>query len=80
MPPDESRRIHDEIEKRKAEIAALLNRAKKRRLSAEERNSMERIRSFLSLSDEAAGRGDMRQAEALSERALVLARELQNER
>ncbi len=40
------------------------------------RNPVERVFSFLKQSDEAEQRGDMRQADELAERALVLAREL----
>jgi hypothetical protein len=68
----------DAIEARKREIRDRLAQVSSRRkLSEQERNIVERVDSFLRLSDDAAKRGEMTQADALSERALVLARELQ---
>lgn len=78
VSPEEKRRLTEEIAARKREINDVLGQVSHRALSEEERSTVERIRSFVQLSDQAAGRGDMRQAEALSERALVLARELRN--
>ena len=49
-------------------------------LSDSDRGIVERVRSFVQLSDQAAARGEMRQADGLSERALVMARELRNAR
>ncbi len=80
VPPEEKRRMAEEIAARKREIESVLQQAAQRRLSEQDRGIVERIRSFLLLSDQAAARDDMRQAEALSERALVLARELRGAR
>ena len=43
-----------------------------------QRNTVERIRAFVKDSDEAEKRGDMREADALAERAVILMRELQS--
>jgi hypothetical protein len=80
VPAEEARRIMDEIQKRKSEITTLVNRAKGRRLSENEQDALERIPSLVAQTDEAVGRGDIRQADKLSELALTLARTLQNER
>lgn len=77
VPSIQVRRLQEEIESRKRAVKELVSRVP-RNPSAAERAVVERIQSFLLLSDQAAKRGDMAQASALSERALVLARELQN--
>ena len=78
--PEDFIRVLEEIAARKREIESILQQASQRQLSEDDRAIVERVRSFLQLSDQAAGREDMRQAEALSERALVLARELRRAR
>jgi hypothetical protein len=75
---EEKKRIQDAIGARRHEIDDLLTRAK-RHLTDHDKTLVERITSFLNLSAEAAQRGDFTQADALSERALILARELQVE-
>lgn len=80
VPPEEKRRLAEEIAVRKREIQDVLHQASRRRLSEQDRGVVERIRSFVQLSDQAAARDDIRQAEALTERALVLARELRGAR
>ena len=75
---DEQKRIKGAIEARRGEIAEKLNRAK-RRLSSHDQPLVDRINSFLAQCDQAEQRGDYSQADALSERALILARELQGE-
>ena len=80
VSPEEKRRITDEINNRKREIADILQQASRRNLTDGDRGIMDRVRSFLQLSDQAATRGDMRQADSLSDRAMVLARDLRNAR
>ena len=46
------------------------------RLSDSEKDSVDRIRSFVNLSRQAQERGDIQQASALADRALLLAKEL----
>lgn len=76
LPPEEVRRIQDTIAGRAREIHERLSQVRARPASPEE-SMVGRIRSLLGLSDEAAKRGDMTQADALSEKALVLARGLE---
>jgi hypothetical protein len=75
---DEQKRIQDAIEARKREIDDKLGRVK-RNLSSHDKSLVERINSFLAQCAQAEQRGDYSQADALSERALILARELQSE-
>jgi hypothetical protein len=77
---DEQKKIQNAMEARKREIAEKLARAKEaKRLSSHDQSLVERIQSFLAQCAQAEGRGDYSQADTLSERALVLARELQRE-
>jgi hypothetical protein len=80
LSPEEKRKLVEEINSRKREVNEILQQAARRNLSQADRVIVERVRSFLALSDQAAGRDDIRQADALSERAVVLARELRNGR
>jgi hypothetical protein len=75
---DEQKRIQATIEGRKREIADRLARAKGRS-SSREQSLVDRIKTFLAQCAQAEQRGDYSQADALSERALILARELQGE-
>ena len=76
VPAPEQKRLADSVEARKHEIRARLDQAQGRQLSAHERTLVSRIQSFVKLSDDAAARGDLRQADALAERAQILSREL----
>lgn len=80
LPDAERKRLQDAAATRKREIRKVLDQAAARRLNANERALISRIQSFLQLSDEAETRGDMRQADALAERAQVLIKELQSGR
>jgi hypothetical protein len=75
---EEQKKLQDAIDVRKREIGEKLNRAKGHP-SSHDQPLVERIRSFLTQCAEAEKRGDYAQADALSERALILARELQSE-
>jgi len=75
---EEQKKIQDAIDGRKREIDEKLNRAKGHP-SSHDQPLVERIHSFLTQCAEAEKRGDFAQANALSERALILARELQSE-
>ncbi len=55
----------------------MLEATQSRRLNRHQQQVVKSIESFLQLSDQAEKRGDMRQANELAARALVLARELQ---
>ena len=75
---EEQKKIQDAIDVRKREIDEKLNRAKGHP-SSHDQPLVERIKSFLAQCAEAEKRGDFAQADALSERALILARELESE-
>jgi hypothetical protein len=74
LNPAESKRLQDLAGAHKREIRQWLTPARARRLN---QDTVSRIQSFLKASDDAENRGDMRQANALAERALILLRELQ---
>lgn len=80
VPAAELKRLQEAAQARKREIRKALEEAQAHRLSSPQRALVPRIQSFLQLSDDAEVRGDMRQADALAERAQVLARELQGVR
>jgi hypothetical protein len=74
----ELKRLQDQVQARRKEVAQILDQVGRRHLSREQEVARNNIRNFLTLSDEAEKRGDMRQADALAERAQLLARDLQN--
>jgi hypothetical protein len=74
----EEKRLQEKIDARRREIEDRLARAKGH-LSDHDQGLVDRINSFLRLSGEAVQRRDYTQADALSERAWILARELQFE-
>jgi hypothetical protein len=76
VPADERRRLQDSAAARKRETRRLVEQAKAHRLSSAQNRVVIRIQSFIAQSDDAEKRGDMRQADALAERALILAKEL----
>jgi hypothetical protein len=76
VPADERKRFQESADARKRETRQLLEQSKAHRLTNDQRKMMNRIQSFVTQSDDAEKRGDMRQADALAERGLVLAKEL----
>ncbi len=76
LTADERKRFKDSADARKTEIRQLLTQIKSHRLTAEANREVKRIQSLVAQSDDVEKRGDMRQADALAERALILAREL----
>ncbi len=68
--------MQEEAEARTRETRQLMGEIEHRRLNRQEEGIRERVLSFLQQSAEAEQRGDMRQADELAGRALVLAREL----
>jgi hypothetical protein len=71
---EEKRRILAELEKRRNETENLLRGFS--RASGDQKIAVDRVRSFMSVAEDAAKRGDLHSADAFSMRALVLAREL----
>jgi hypothetical protein len=78
LSDEDQRKIKGSIEARTREINDKLGRAKSH-LTNHDKPLIDRIQSFLAQCAQAERRGDYTQADALSERALVLARELQVE-
>ena len=77
MLQEEARRqLVNEIEGRLKKNQDMLSRVHPRKLSAEQRDVVARIRSFVQLSNEALKRGDTTQAGELADRALLLAGDL----
>lgn len=75
---EEQKRLQDSIDARKKQIEERLNRAK-RHPSSHDQPLIDRINSFLAQCTQAEQRGEYAQADALSERAEILARELPGE-
>jgi len=73
---EQQTRIQRLILARKREITEKLDRLRGH-LSSHDKTLMERIDSFLTQCDQAAQRGDYSQADALSDRAVILVREIQ---
>jgi hypothetical protein len=78
IPPSEQKRLQDSAQSRKREILNWLGTVNHRRMTKHQQSTVVLIRGFLKDSDEAEKREDMRQADALAERAQILMRELQN--
>lgn len=78
VPAAETRRLQDSAQARKREITKTLETFVQRRMSRHQQTIVTRIRGFIKDSDDAEHRGDMREADALAERAQILLKELQN--
>ena len=76
VPADEKRRYQESADASKREIQQLLEQARAHRLTTDQKKMVTRVHAFVTQSDDAEKRGDMRQADALAERGLVLAKEL----
>ena len=72
------KRLQDQAQGRRLEVEGILSEVTKRRLTWAQRNVVNSIKSFVNASNDAEKRHDMRQADALAERAQILARDLQN--
>jgi hypothetical protein len=75
--PEELKRLQDSVAARRQEVHRVLDPALSRKLNTQQAAAISRIQSFLQGSEEAEKRGDWRQADALGERAQILAREFQ---
>jgi hypothetical protein len=78
VPAAEQKRLQDSVQSRKTDINRILDETKNRRLGKLQLGVVRTIRSFVGLADDAEKHGDYRQADALAERAQILARELQS--
>jgi hypothetical protein len=77
VPAAEQKRLQDSVQSRKADINRILDQTKNRRLGPLQQGVVRTIRSLVGLADDAEKHGDFRQADALAERAQILAREFQ---
>jgi hypothetical protein len=80
LSADESKRLQDSAAQCKREIRRLVEQARLRHLNGHELTAVARIEGMVKLSDDAEAKGDLREADALAERALVLAKDLDSGR
>ena len=78
VSPAELKRLQDQAVARRREANQILDQLGRRQLTAAEQGVVATIRNFLALSKEAEDHSDPRQANALAERAQILAKELQS--
>jgi hypothetical protein len=78
VTPTEAKRLQDRARARRSEVIRILDQLKSRRLTSAQQDVRATIQNFLALSEEAEKRDDWRQADALAERAQILAKELQS--
>jgi hypothetical protein len=81
VPPLEAKKLQEQAQARRREVQQILDQLSRRgRLSPTQRSRITDINSFLTASSKAEDRGDMKQADAMADRAQILARELLNEK
>lgn len=80
VPIAELKRLQERVQARRREVKRILDPLDRRQLTIAQQSVRDTIRNFLTLSDEAGNRNDWRQADALAERAQILAQELQSEK
>jgi hypothetical protein len=80
LPPAESKRLQDSAQGKKRDIKKVLDQIDVRKLNSAQRDLVQRIKTLVQQSDDAEGKNEMRQAEALAGQAQVLMRELQGGR
>jgi len=80
VSPAELKRLQDQALARRREATQILDQLSRRQLTSAEQGVGATIRNFLALSEEAEKHNDPRQANALAERAQILAKELQSGR
>ena len=78
ISPAELKRLHDRAQGRRREANQILDQLGRRPKTSAQQNVEATIRSFLALSEEAEKHNDLPQADALAERAQILAKELQS--
>jgi hypothetical protein len=77
VPAAEQKQLQESASAQRRDVRQILDKMRSHRLNANQKTLRTSIESFLGLSEQAEKRNDMRSAQALAERALVLARELQ---
>ncbi|HEY1336103.1 MAG TPA: hypothetical protein VGF59_01270 [Bryobacteraceae bacterium] len=76
VPAAEQKQLQESAVAGRREARQILDQMRGHRLNGTQKTLRSNIESFLNLSEQAEKRNDMRSAQALAERALVLAREL----
>lgn len=76
LSPEARRLLQQSIDSKKTDIQQLLSQVKAHHLNLEQNREVRRIQSYVEQCEAAEKRGEMREADGLAERALVLAREL----
>jgi hypothetical protein len=76
----ERKQLQDSTAERIREIRRLVDLARRRRLNTHEISVVTRVDALVKLSGDAEAKGDLREADALAQRALVLAKDLDSER
>jgi hypothetical protein len=77
VPVEEQKRLQAAAQEARRATRQMVDQAQARGLSQADQNRVRRIEEFLKLSEEAQTGGNMRQANELAQRGLILARELQ---
>lgn len=80
LPEEKRRQLQEDVASRLRDVGQGLTRLEALRLSQSDKASVERIRQWGKLSQQALYRGDLQQASALADRALFLAQELLRDR
>jgi hypothetical protein len=80
IPPAESKRLQESADAKKRDIKKVLDQTDPKKLNNAQRDLVQRIRTLVQQSDEAEGKNEMPQADALAGQAQVLVRELQGGR
>jgi hypothetical protein len=78
VSPAELKRLQDQAVALRREANQILDQLGRRQLTSAEQGVAATIRNFVALSEEAGKHNDPRQANALAERAQILAKELQS--
>ena len=78
VPESEQKQLLESAQARRKEIEQWLATLGRKRMNKHQQSTVVLIRGFLKESNDAQLRNDMRQADALAERAQILMRELQN--
>jgi hypothetical protein len=76
LPADRRRQLTENISSRLHEVDQILSKVSARKLTDSEKDSVENVKRFASLSHEALEHGDTQVASGLADRALALAQGL----
>jgi len=78
IPAADLKRLQESAQSRKREVARILQQVNPKRMTQAQKNVLASVQAFVTMSDDFEKRNEMRQADALAERALILARDLQH--